>query len=128
MNLKDLLGNPGSVSLIGPDGQPTRMTNDQLALLDHPTLLQLRKLNPDQNAQNLIGGYEHRAAAREAGSSNPMLGVSYGAAIPLYQITKMLPREMTGLQSRSSPSLSQMGQGLMGAGEGIVQGVRNWLK
>lgn len=128
MELKDLMGSPGVITLIGPDGTPIQVTHDQLAKMDNPTLLGLRKSNPDPNAQDLLSGYEHRAAARGAGQENPLMAVSYGAAVPMYQMAKALPRSMTGLQSRTGPSMHQLNQGLIGAGEGIVQGVRNWMK
>ncbi len=128
MDLKDLMGSPGAITLMGLDGSPMQVTHEQLAGLDQATLLGLRKNNPDPNAQDLIAGYEHRAAARSAGQGNPLMGVSYGAAVPMYQLAKTLPQEVTGLKSRTGPSMHQLSQGLIGAGEGVVQGVRNWMK
>lgn len=128
MDFKNLLGGPGMVTLTGLDGRPIQVTHDQLAQMDHASLLGLRKMNQDPNAQDLLSGYEHRSVAREAGSSNPLMGLSYGAAAPMYQLMKSIPMGVTGLKSRSSPSLNQLGQGIIGAGEGVVEGVKNWMK
>ena len=88
------------------------------ALLDHATLYRMRREAKDKATQDLLAGFEHRAFAREAVGENPFLAPSLLAATPMYQLAKLIP----GLtQSRSSPSWGQMGQGLLGIGEGLIQ-------
>lgn len=131
MDLRNLLSGPSvpsAITLTGLDGKPVNVSHEQLAQMDQMSLLGLRKINKDPDAQDLLAGYEHRSAAREAGAMNPLMGASYGVAVPMYQLAKALPRAVTGLRSRSSPSLSQLRQGLTGAGEGIVQGMKNWIQ
>jgi hypothetical protein len=90
---------------------------DPYSTLDHATLYRLRREAQDRELQNLLAGYEHRAFAREATADNPLMGVPIALATPLYQGAKLL-----GLtDSRSAPSWSQMGQGLLGVGEGWAQ-------
>ena len=85
--------------------------------LDHATLYRMRRSAADQALQDLLAGYEHRAFAREAVAEKPWLAPSLLVATPLYQLAKV-----AGLtNSRSAPSLSQMGQGLLGVGEGLWQ-------
>lgn len=88
------------------------------AQLDHATLYRMRREAKDKAMQDLLAGYEHRAFAREAVAENPFLAPSLMVATPLYQLAKMIPGLM---QSRSSPSWGQMGQGLLGVGEGLLK-------
>lgn len=90
--------------------------NDELGQLDHATLYRMRARARAQELQDLLAGYEHRAFGREAVADNPLLALPIAAAIPAYQIAKMIPGLM---QSRSAPSLSQAGHGLLGVGEGL---------
>ena len=85
--------------------------------LDHATLYRMRSAAQDKELQDLLAGYEHRAFAREAVAEKPWLAPSLLVATPLYQLAKAAG--MTN--SRSAPSLSQMGQGLLGVGEGLLQ-------
>jgi hypothetical protein len=88
---------------------------DGLAGLDQVELLRRRKLAKSRELQNALAGYEHRAYARETVQDNPLMALSLLVATPAYQLAKM-----GGLtNSRSAPSLSQMGQGLLGIGEGL---------
>ena len=92
-------------------------TPRDLRSLDHATLYRMRAAAQDRALQDLLAGYEHRAFAREAVADKPWLAPSLLAATPLYQLAKV-----AGLtSSRSAPSLSQMGQGLLGVGEGLLQ-------
>ncbi len=84
--------------------------------LPHSELYRMRDRAKDQAEQDLLAGYEHRAFAREAVGENPLMALPITAAIPLYQLAKIL--RMTG--SRSQPSWGQMGQGLLGVKEGLL--------
>jgi hypothetical protein len=84
---------------------------------DQVELLRRRKLATDPEMQALLAGREHRAYARETVADNPLMALSLLVATPAYQLAKL-----GGLtNSRSSPSMSQMGQGLLGIGEGLYQ-------
>lgn len=95
-------------------------TPEQMARMEQWQLLGLRKQYRDQPTQDQLAGYEHRAYAREAVAENPLMAISELVATPVYQGAKLLPRSITGLRSRSNPSWSQMGQGLLGIGEGLA--------
>ncbi len=84
--------------------------------LDHATLYNMRSKAQDKALQDLLAAYEHRAFAREAVAEKPGLAPSLLVAAPLYQAAKAMG--MTN--SRSSPSWSQMGHGLLGIGEGLL--------
>lgn len=86
------------------------------ASADWLSLLHARKQARDQSQQDMLAGYEHRAYAREAVKDQPWMALSLLAATPAYQIAKVLRTT----NSRSAPSLSQMGQGLLGIGEGLA--------
>jgi len=89
--------------------------------MDHASLYRLREIANTKRLQDLLAGYEHRAFAREAVADNPLMAVPIAAATPLYQLAKL-----AGLtQSRSSPSLGQMGSGFMGIGEGLLKAMRS---
>lgn len=91
-----------------------------LAGMDHYQLYALRDIAKRQDLQDLLAAYEHRAYAREAVGDNPLMALSIATAAPLYQIGKL-----TGMvPGRSSPSLSQLGQGLTGVGEGLMRYIR----
>ena len=90
---------------------------DNIDSADHVELLRRRKLATDPATQALLAGREHRAYARETVADNPLMALSLLVATPAYQLAKL-----GGLtNSRSAPSLSQMGQGLLGIGEGLYQ-------
>lgn len=86
-----------------------------LATLDQPTLLGMRKRATTQEEQDRLAGYEHRAYARETVQQNPYMALSLLVATPAYQLAKLFGTT----NSRSRPSLSQMGQGLLGIYEGL---------
>lgn len=90
----------------------SRLGKDQLAQLDHASLYNARQYVPKEQ-QNLISPYEHRAFAREATAENPWMALPIAMGTLAYQPYKALMG-----QSRSSPSLSQVGQGMIGVGEG----------
>jgi hypothetical protein len=89
-------------------------TLSDLANLEHSALYNLRNRAPG-TLQNLIAPYEHRAFAREATAENPLMALPIAAAIPLYSGAKALGL----IKTRSEPSLSEIGQGYLGIGEGI---------
>ena len=90
---------------------------DNIDSADQVELLRRRKLASDPATQALLAGREHRAYARETVADNPLMALSLLVATPAYQLAKL-----GGLtNSRSAPSLSQMGQGLLGIGEGLYQ-------
>lgn len=91
----------------------------QLASTDHATLYAARQYVPKE-LQGQISPYEHRAFAREATAENPLMALPIAAGTLAYQPYKML----TG-QSRSGPALNQVGQGLVGVGEGLWQAFQN---
>ena len=88
-----------------------------LAEMDHAQLYQMRARAPKE-MQGLLSPYEHRAFAREASAENPMMALPIAAGTLAYQPYKVL------MGARSAPSMSQVGQGLLGVGEGVW----NWLK
>jgi hypothetical protein len=88
--------------------------------LDHATLYRMRRDALDKDLQNLLAGYEHRAFAREATAQNPLLAAPIAVATPMYQAAKLLGVT----DARSDPSWGQMGQGLLGVGEGLL----NWAR
>lgn len=94
---------------------------DDLPRLDHAELYRMRAAAKDKELQNLLAGYEHRAFAREAVAERPWLAPSLLVATPLYQLAKLAGTQ----NSRSAPSMSQLGQGLLGVGEGLLGAWRN---
>lgn len=88
-----------------------------LAEMDHASLYQMRARAPKE-MQGLLSPYEHRAFAREASQENPLMALPIATSIPLYQGYKAV------MGARSAPSMSQVGQGLLGVGEGLW----NWVK
>lgn len=91
----------------------------ELAKLDHASLYAARQYVPREQ-QGDISPYEHRAFAREATTENPWMGLPIAAGTLAYQPYKML----TG-KSRSGASLDQVGQGLIGVGEGLWAAARD---
>ncbi len=88
---------------------------DNIDSADHVELLRRRKLATDPQMQALLAGREHRAYARETVADNPLMALSPLVATPAYQLAKLAGTT----NSRSAPSMSQMGQGLLGIGEGL---------
>lgn len=91
----------------------------------HAELYVARSKAKTQEEQDKLAGLEHQAFAREATAENPLLAVPIALATPLYQAGKAL-----GLtDSRSKPSVTQLGQGLKGIGEGLAEAVKKpWDK
>jgi hypothetical protein len=90
---------------------------DGLHNLDHATLYNMRAKAKSKEEQDKLAGYEHRAFSREVVKENPLMALSLLVATPGYQLAKA-----AGLtNSRSGASMSQMGQGLLGIGEGLYQ-------
>ena len=98
------------------------LTPQQLGQLDHASLYAARSYVPREQ-QNDISPYEHRAFAREATKENPWMGIPIAAATLAYQ-----PYKMVMGQSRSQPSLDQVGQGLIGVGEGLWGAFQNQVQ
>lgn len=96
-------------------------SDDELAKLEQWQLLGLRKQFTDPADQARLAGWEHRAYAREAAARSPLMAASAAVATPAYQVAKMLPRGLTGMQSRTAPSWEQMMQGWRGVGDGLSQ-------
>lgn len=90
-----------------------------LSRMDHSTLYRAREGAP-RELQNVLAPYEHRAFARQATAENPWMALPIAAATMVYQPAKALLG-----QSRSDPSLGQVGQGLYGVGEGAWQAFKN---
>jgi hypothetical protein len=86
----------------------------QLAEMDHAALYQARSRAPAQ-MQGLLSPYEHRAFAREATQENPLMALPIAAGTLAYQPYKAL------MGARSAPSFDQVGQGLLGVGEGLAR-------
>lgn len=108
--------------IIGLDGKPTVISEQELASLDHSTLLRLRERNPDTNLQKLLAPYEHRAFAREATKENPLMAAPIAAATPLYAAAKGLG--LIGGRSGAGNPLGQMKAGFTGVAEGLVGAAR----
>ena len=92
---------------------------DELAGMTHSGLIALRNKLATQQLQNKVAPFEHRAFARESVTENPLMALSLALATPAYQISKALPKSVTGNKSRSEPSLEQLKQGFIGIGEGL---------
>ena len=90
--------------------------------MDHASLYSARQYVPKEQ-QGDISPYEHRAFAREATQENPWMGLPIAAGTLAYQPYKML----TG-QARSGASLNQIGQGLLGVGEGLWSAFQNQMQ
>lgn len=92
--------------------QLASFTPQQLNQMDHATLYAARGYaKPEQ--QNILAPAEHRAFAREATRENPLMGLPIAVGSLAYQPYKILKG-----QSRSGAALDQVGQALVGVGEG----------
>jgi hypothetical protein len=98
-----------------------RLSPEELQRLDHATLYSARGYVPREQ-QNLLAPFEHRAFAREAVQENPLMALPIATGSLLYQPYKAL------MGSRSAPAWNQVGQGLLGVGEGLWQGARGLLR
>lgn len=88
------------------------LSPDQLSQIDHATLYNARQYVP-QSDQNLISPYEHEAFAREAVTENPLMALPIAAGTFAWPIYKSI------FGARSSPSLTEVGTGLIGVGQGL---------
>lgn len=96
------------------------LPSTQLAGMDHASLYAARGYLP-ADQQGVISPYEHRAFAREATAENPLMALPIAAGTLAYQPYKAL------MGARSAPSLSQVGQGLAGVGEGLMTALQRYL-
>jgi hypothetical protein len=99
-----------------------RLSPEELQRLDHATLYSARGYIPREQ-QNLLAPFEHRAFAREAVQENPLMALPVAAGSLAYPFYKTLVSP-----GRSAPSFGQVGQGLLGVGEGLWQGARGLLR
>lgn len=88
---------------------------EDLAGLSHSLLYGARGHAKPED-QKKIAKYEHRAFARESVAENPLMAASLTAAIPAYQIYKLM-----NSQSRSGFDPSQVLESFVGVGEGLQQ-------
>ena len=97
------------------------MSPEEMAKAPWDTLIQARQaLPPDDPQQVQIAPYEHRAFARERVAENPLQALTFAAAIPGYQLVKMVKSFGTG---QTPPSMDQFTHGMTG----IAEGVQQWL-
>lgn len=111
------------IQLIGLDGKPASVTEDDLAGMDWQSLLALRRLNDSPELQTVLAPYEHRAYARETTRERPLMGASLAVATPLYAAAKGLG--LIGSRSGASNPAGQVSQGFKGIGEGLVGAARD---
>ncbi len=107
--------------VVGADGKPASVTEDDLAGMDWGTLLALRRNNPD--LQEVLAPFEHRAYARETTRERPLMGASLAVATPLYAAAKGLG--LIGSRSGAGNPVGQVSQGFKGIGEGLVGAARD---
>lgn len=96
-------------------------------------MTQLRNMPGAETLQQDLAPFEHRAFVREATTRSPATGAFLGAvASPAYEGLKAMPDAVQRFvaqahpmldvtQSRSGPMLSNITQGLLGAGEGLAE-------
>jgi hypothetical protein len=84
-----------------------------LSGMDHASLYMLRARAPKE-MQGLLSPYEHQAFAREAVQENPLMALPIAAGTLAWPVYKTLVSP-----GRSAPSLDQVGQGLLGVGQGL---------
>lgn len=117
-----------AVTMLGVDGKPVAYTKQDLLNLDHATLYQLRARNEDnRQVFSLLAPFEHRAFAREATTENLALAAPIALATPLYAGAKAMGLMRSG-GNATDPSLTQVGYGLAGVGEGIINRARGLIK
>lgn len=68
--------------------------------------------------QSLLAPYEHRAYARETVKDNPLMAPAFLFLTPGYQAWKAIRGG-----ARTAPSMKQLGYGLLGAYEGLKEGL-----
>jgi len=109
-----------TITINGLDGKPLTIGQDELEVMPFLKLQDLRKANEhNQEHQDLLSNYEHRAFLREWGKESPVQAMAAMVAPSLYYVDKKLPKALTGNKSRSNPSLEQLKQGTLGGLEGM---------
>lgn len=98
---------------MSPDKLTPELIAQQLAKMEHYKLMQLR--NTPNVDQDYLAPYEHRAFSRELLQEKPYYAPAVAAAIPVWEIAKLL--SPTNLGSRSKPSIQSMIQGYKGMGD-----------
>lgn len=103
--------------------EPGAITDDQLSKMPWDELNKLRAVYRQQQDQNRLAPYEHRAYAREMTQANPIAAPVYAMMPPAYQALKVA----TGGQgSRTTASWDELKQGMIGTGEGLLAGINNF--
>jgi hypothetical protein len=86
----------------------------------HEELLRKRLSQPGGMDDPLLAPFEHMAFAREWTRENPWVAVpSLSAAIPLYQLAKLLGVAPDASGTATKPSLDQLFAGYRGIGQGL---------
>jgi len=100
---------------------------EDLARMSWSDLLALRRKLRTTADQNAVAPFEHRAYARE-NSDTPAAALQNIVATPMYSAAKVANRAADGVGlklpiggSRSDPSLREIGQGIVGAWEGLTK-------
>lgn len=98
-------------------------TPEQLARMAHSDLMLQRGLARQYNNIPLdrqLAPFEHQAFAREYVGAHPISGaLGIGAAIPLYQLSKLLGIAPESNGAPTQASLQQLLSGYQGIGEGL---------
>ena len=112
------------INLVGLDKKPTSLTPSDLATMSHADLFNLRDANSgDYKVQQALAPYEHQAFAREATAANPLMAVPIALATPIYSAAKMLGYGSSD-RDTTAPTLSEIGKGLRGVGQGLLSSIR----
>lgn len=113
---------PAAAEMTGIDGKPVKFTTADLEKLAHSDLVQLRDKNADnEQLQQLLAPYEHRAFSREWTKEQPLIAApSLLFATPGYYIAKKLGFMSNG-GTATPASLEQVKQGYKGIYEGLTK-------
>lgn len=105
-------------TIIGLNGQPMVVTEEQLSALPFDTLWGLRQRNPTQSIQATLAPIEHRVFAQEYTREHPWAAPALALATPAYAGAKGMGYESSDPLT-TAPTFRQVGQGLMGVAEGL---------